>query len=132
MKKIVFLALLMIGLSGVVCAQQEERSAASTHQAVMLEEVEETEEDAPARPGVIERVQPDGDTLHICLRGDERSHYTMTTDRWQIKEDKNGYLCYAIQKKDGSIVASKKVAHDADKRSKCENKWLRRKGLKKN
>lgn len=112
MKKIVFLALLMIGLSGVVCAQQPNR--------------------VPARPGVIERVQPDGDTLHICLRGDERSHYTMTTDRWQIKEDKNGYLCYAIQKKDGSIVASKKVAHDADKRSKCENKWLRRKGLKKN
>ena len=112
MKKVILLALLMVGLSGVVCAQQPSR--------------------VPARPGIIDRVQPSGDTLHVYLRGDERAHYTMTTDGWQIKEDENGYLCYAIQKKDGSIVASKKVAHDADKRSNCENKWLRKKGLKKN
>ena len=25
----------------------------------------------PARPGVIKRVQPDGDTLQVFLRGDE-------------------------------------------------------------
>lgn len=111
MKKIIFIALMTVGLSGIVCAQQPNR--------------------VPARPGVIERGQPSGDTLHICLRGDERSHYTVTADGWQIKEDASGTLCYAQQKKDGSIVASKKVAHDADKRSKCENKWLQRKGIKK-
>ena len=85
----------------------------------------------PAYPGVIERVQPSGDTLQIYLRGDERAHYTITVDGWQIKEDNRGYLCYAQQKRDGSIIASRKVAHDADKRSKCEQKWLKRKGIKK-
>ena len=85
---------------------------------------------APAYRGEIERVQPNGDTLKTYLRGDERSHYAMTVDGWQIKENAKGYLCYAMQKKDGSIVASRKVAHNEADRKKCEKKWLERKGIK--
>ena len=85
----------------------------------------------PAYRGVIERVQPDGDTLHIYLRGDERYHYSMTLDGWQITENEQGALCYALQQKDGTIIASKKQAHDVDKRKCCEKRWLKRKGIKK-
>ena len=85
---------------------------------------------SPAYRGEIERVQPNGDTLYTYLRGDERSHYAMTVDGWQIKENTKGYLCYAMQKKDGSIVASRKVAHNEADRKKCEKRWLNRKGIK--
>lgn len=86
----------------------------------------------PAYPGVIERVQPDGYKLQTFLRGDERKHFTMTVDGWQIKENQKGYLCYAQVKKDGSIVASRKVAHNAEDRKKSEVRWLNKKGIKKN
>lgn len=85
----------------------------------------------PAYKGVIERVQPNGDTLQIYLRGDERMHFSMTLDGWQIKENESGYICYAQQKRDGSIIASKKVAHNEADRTKCEKRWLKRKGIKK-
>ena len=91
----------------------------------------------PAYPGVIVRVQPDGDTLHTFLRGDERKHFTMTVDGWQIMEDKNGKLCYCkarTRKVDGEkkivAVITRKQAHDAERRTKCEQRWLDRHGLK--
>ena len=92
----------------------------------------------PARHGVIKRVQPSGDTLHIYLRGDEWSHFTMTVDGWQIMEDKSGKLCYATLKTrtiDGEkkqvAVVTRRTAHDAAKRSKCEQRWLDKHGIQK-
>ena len=40
----------------------------------------------PAYRGLIERVQPNGDTLRTYLRGDEHKHWMMTEDGWQILE----------------------------------------------
>ena len=93
----------------------------------------------PARPGVIERIQPNGDTLHVFLRGDEHWHFTMTVDGWQVMEDKNGKLCYCKLKKskiNGEGMRAKPVrtcrtAHDANKRSKCEQRWLNKHGVQK-
>ena len=92
----------------------------------------------PAYPGVIVRVQPDGDTLHVFLRGDEHWHFMMTVDGWQVQEDKNGKICYCksrTRKIDGEKkvvpVVTRRQAHDADKRSKCEQRWLDRHGIKK-
>ena len=85
----------------------------------------------PAYRGVIDFVQPNGDTLQTYLRGDERMHFSMTLDGWQIKENAVGYMCYALQKRDGSIVAGKKVAHNEADRTKCEKRWSKRKGIKK-
>lgn len=110
MRKVLTIALLLISALGIY-AQQPQR--------------------VPAYNGVIERVQPDGYKLKIYLRGDEWRHFTMTIDGWQIKENSKGFLCYALQKKDGSIVASKKVAHNEDDRKNCEKKWLSKKGIKK-
>ena len=61
----------------------------------------------PARPGVIERVQPNGDTIYVRLHGDERKHWmTLEDGKTLVKENKKGYICYAKKKKDGRIVAT--------------------------
>ena len=61
----------------------------------------------PARPGVIERVQPNGDTVYVRLHGDERKHWmTLEDGKTLVKENQKGYICYAKKKKDGRIVAT--------------------------
>ncbi|MBO4250891.1 MAG: hypothetical protein J5884_06495 [Paludibacteraceae bacterium] len=83
----------------------------------------------PAYRGLIERVQPNGDTLRTYLRGDERMHWMMTEDGWQILETKSKWYKYAKKNYKGEIVAGKK-AKNAEDRSKCEQRWLERKGIK--
>lgn len=65
----------------------------------------------PARPGLIERIQPNGDTIYVRLHGDERQHWmTLEDGKTLVAENKKGYICYAKKKKDGRIVATcKKV-----------------------
>lgn len=80
----------------------------------------------PARPGVIKRVQPDGDTLQVFLRGDEWSSFMMTVDGWQVSENSKGKICYHKQK---TSIPTHRQAHDAAKRSKCEQRWLDKHGV---
>ena len=65
----------------------------------------------PAYKGVIERVQPNGDTVYVRLHGDERRHWmTLEDGKTLVKENNQGYICYAKKKTDGRIVATcKKV-----------------------
>ena len=61
----------------------------------------------PAYQGVIERVQPNGDTVYVRLHGDERHHWmTLEDGKTLVKENKKGYICYAKKKKNGKIVAT--------------------------
>ena len=83
----------------------------------------------PAIRTPIERVQPDGDTLVILLRGDEWHHWMMTTDGWLVREDNKGVICYMQKDKRETAVLSKRQAHNADKRGCCEKKWLKRHGM---
>ena len=92
----------------------------------------------PAYPGVISHVQPKGDTLHVFLRGDERWHFMMTVDGWQVKEKAKGNICYCKLKTRRVNGEKKQVAdptcrtaHDAAKRSKCEQRWLDKHGINK-
>lgn len=85
----------------------------------------------PAYRGLIERVQPNGDTLQTYLRGDEHMHWMMTDDGWQIVETNKGWFKYAKQNRKGDVKASCRKAHNADKRSKSETKWLEKYGIKK-
>ena len=78
----------------------------------------------PAYRGLIEREQPNGYKLRTYLRGDERMHWAMTEDHWQLIEDKHGWLKYAKLKKNGDVVRSCRKAHNAEDRSKCEKRWL--------
>lgn len=71
----------------------------------------------PAYQGVIERVQPNGDTIYVRLHGDERKHWmTLKDGVTLVKENKKGYICYAKKKKDGRIVATcRKVKQEKKK-----------------
>ena len=72
----------------------------------------------PAYPGVIERVQPNGDTVYVRLHGDEHKHWMTTLDGKLVIENKKGYICYAREKKNGKIVATcKKVKSENGKAS---------------
>ena len=55
----------------------------------------------PAYPGVIETVQPDGSTLKVLLKGDERSHRVCSTDGYLLMRDADGFLTYAIADTEG-------------------------------
>ena len=83
----------------------------------------------PAYRGLIERVQPNGDTIHVYLRGDEWNHFTMTEDGLQVMEDDKGWLKYAKKNRKGEVVRSWRKAHDAAKRKKCEIKWINKYGV---
>ena len=71
----------------------------------------------PAYQGVIERVQPNGDTVYVRLHGDERKHWmTLEDGKTLVKENKKGYICYAKKKKDGRIVATCRIVKKSQKR----------------
>ena len=96
MKRILFILAIVCGLA--VMAQQKPARV-------------------PAYQGVIERVQPNGDTVYVRLHGDERRHWmTLEDGKTLVKENNKGYTCYAKKKKDGRIVATrKKVKQDKSK-----------------
>ncbi len=73
----------------------------------------------PAYPSIIEKVQPNGDTLHIRLVGDERKHWTTTEDGYKIALNKRGYYCYVSNER-----TTCRKAHDANQRRPCERHWL--------
>lgn len=83
----------------------------------------------PAYPGPIERVQPDGDTIIVRLYGDERSHYMTTEDHFLVTENNKGTICYARIKKNGTTVATCQQAHNKNNRSRCEKRFLQKKGI---
>lgn len=84
----------------------------------------------PATPHPIQYVQPDGDTLTMRLHGDERKHYRTTLDGYEIIQDNKGYYKYAKARKNGAVKLTCRQAHNPEKRTKCENKFLERKGIK--
>ncbi len=85
----------------------------------------------PAYRGVMEWKQPDGYVLRIYKRGDEHMHWTMTTDGWQIKEDKKGWLKYARTNCKGKTVCHWRKARNEEDRSKYAKRWLNKHGIKK-
>jgi hypothetical protein len=71
----------------------------------------------PAYQDVIERVQPNGDTVYVRLHGDERRHWmTLEDGKTLVKENKKGYICYAKKRKNGTIVATCKKVKQSRKR----------------
>jgi len=85
----------------------------------------------PAAPYPIAKVQPDkGDTVMIRLIGDENWHCTITLDGWIIVENEKGVMCYAKEIGERQYKATRKRAHSEGKRSKCEERWLKKHGLK--
>ena len=78
----------------------------------------------PAYPGPIERIQPNGDTIHVRLHGDERGHRMTTVDGYLVVENQQGWICYARKKTNGKIVATTKKAHNKEQRTRCEQQYI--------
>ncbi|MCM1035011.1 MAG: hypothetical protein NC038_05010 [Paludibacter sp.] len=80
----------------------------------------------PAVKTPIDYVQPDGDTLSIRLHGDEWHSFRTTTDGYLIAQNKKGCYCYAKYNKSGIGKATCRQAHNADKRTACETKYIKK------
>jgi len=85
----------------------------------------------PANPRPMDYIQPNGDTITIRLVGDERFHFNTTVDGFLIAKNDKGFFCYAKwkERKDGDKIyrvakPTSRKAHNADKRSKCEQRWV--------
>lgn len=80
----------------------------------------------PAYPGPIYKVQPNGDTITIRLRGDERIHFTTTIDGYLIGQNDDGYYCYIKIKNNGTKKVTKHIAHNANQRTNREARIIER------
>lgn len=77
-----------------------------------------------ARPKPINYSQPDGTTLTINLKGDERIHWSETTDGYTLLSNKDGAYVYAIKDKKGFLTFSDIVAHNPENRNSNELTFL--------
>lgn len=78
----------------------------------------------PAYPGPISVEQPDGSTLEIILRGDERGHREFTPDGFSIMRDADGFFVYVTVDGQGMPVASAVRATDVSLRGTVEKQFL--------
>jgi hypothetical protein len=85
----------------------------------------------PASKKPIEYKQPDGTTLTIFMKGDEKMHWAETADGFTLLSNKDGGYEYAKLDKKKNLVKSGKLAHNLDKRTKMEIRFLKKipKGL---
>lgn len=88
----------------------------------------------PARRGTHTVTQPNGDTIHIQLIGDEHWHAHYTADGYLIKKDEKGWWCYAVWNENENenettrkvAVCTRKHVKDEEHRSRCQKRWLQR------
>ena len=62
----------------------------------------------------------------IRIVGDEWHHFRMTLDGYLIRQNDKGYYVYANNNEKGEIVCTRRKAHNADKRSKCEQRYIQK------
>ena len=71
----------------------------------------------PANPEPITFIQPNGDTLTIRIKGDERIHWRETMDGYTLLFNKEGYLTYAYLDKYGDLQPSDMIATNIEDRN---------------
>lgn len=79
---------------------------------------------SPAYPGLIEYRQPDGTTLHLYLKGDERMKWAITTDGYSILRNSQGVYEYASYSSNGDLIPSGIKANNIEGRSSAERVYL--------
>ena len=72
---------------------------------------------SPAYPKRIKFAQPDGSTITITLKGDERTKWAITPDGYTLLSNSEGYFEYAIADSRGYMVPSGVKAKDVEKRT---------------
>jgi len=70
----------------------------------------------PAIPTPIVFTQPNGETLTVMLKGDERIHWQESMDGYTLLPNKEGYLTYAQLDNNRDLCSTNFIATDIDKR----------------
>ncbi len=78
----------------------------------------------PAYPHPIQFTQPDGTTITILLKGDERINWAETLDGYSILVTKEGYYEYAVHDEYGDMVFSGRRVSEIGMRGTEEKQWL--------
>ena len=81
----------------------------------------------PAHPGLVDINQPDGTRVTIRLVGDEFFNYTCTSDGYTLVQVSTGHYEYASLS-GGRLVASGRLAHNAEARTADEQAFLAQTG----
>ncbi|WP_243347546.1 M6 family metalloprotease domain-containing protein [Parabacteroides sp. FAFU027] len=76
-----------------------------------------------ANPEPVTIAQPDGSKLTLKLNGDERKHYSRTTDNYTVLQDSDGYYKYAIDSL-GKLKPGYIRAHNPENRKATESHFL--------
>ena len=71
----------------------------------------------PANPNPITFTQPNGDTLTVRIKGDERIHWYESMDGYTLLFNQAGFLSYAHLDEEGNLQSSNFVATDIEKRN---------------
>lgn len=79
----------------------------------------------PAIPTPIEVTQPDGTTLTIRVKGDERFHYITTEDGFLISKNQQNFYVYATVSQTGELQPSARIARNANVRTADDTSFLR-------
>ncbi|MDR0762957.1 MAG: M6 family metalloprotease domain-containing protein, partial [Bacteroidales bacterium] len=77
------------------------------------------------KPTPIEVKQPDGTTITVILKGDERIKWAETIDGYSLLKNGDGVFEYAIQNEKGDMIASGIKATNGAKASPTQQKHLR-------
>jgi len=70
----------------------------------------------PAYPGLISFMQPDGSTIRIYLKGDEKVKWAETEDGYSILFNAQGYYEYAVTDSKGDLTPSGIIAKNIESR----------------
>jgi len=80
----------------------------------------------PASNKPIEYKQPDSTILTIVLRGDENLHWAETIDKYTLLSNSDGGYEYAKLDNSNNLIRSNKLAHNSEKRTKKEKRFLKK------
>ncbi len=83
-----------------------------------------------AYPFPVKFTQPDGSTITIMMKGDERVHWAITEDEYTLMFNSKGFYEYAVKDENGDMIPSGIVARDIANRTATDYQFLR--GIQKN
>ena len=78
----------------------------------------------PAIPHPVTFTQPNGDTLTVKIKGDERIHWHESTDGYTLLFNKAGYLSYAQLDENGNLQPSNIIATSIENRNIVTHSFL--------
>ncbi len=77
-----------------------------------------------ATPDTVVFEQPDKTRISVMIKGDERTHWYESLDKYTLIFNDNDYLVYAYLNDDGNLTPSQHIATNIDQRSEAVKQFL--------